>query len=52
MQRPEQNDDKYYPFSIKENMEWYISDLECYCDELEKLLAKVIEETNYTGETE
>jgi hypothetical protein len=36
LRRPEQNDDTYYPFSIKENMEWFIADLEAYCDFLEK----------------
>jgi hypothetical protein len=36
MRRPEQNDDTYYPFSIKENMEWFIDDLEAYCDFVER----------------
>lgn len=39
MKRPEQNDDRYYPFSIKENIEWYIDDIEAYCDLLEQTIS-------------
>lgn len=45
MERPEQNDDTYYPFSIKENMKWYIVDLEAYCDSLEANL-KTLSDNN------
>ena len=41
MKRPEQNDDRYYPFSIKENMEWYIDDIEAYCDLLEQTISAI-----------
>lgn len=36
MKRPDENDDKYYPHLVRENLEWYILDLEVYCDCLEE----------------
>ena len=46
MKRPHQFDDDYYPFSIKQNMENFIEDIERYCDYLEEQHAELLQ--NYT----
>lgn len=38
MKRPDEQDDKYYPLSCRENAEWLINDLYIYCDFLEEKL--------------
>ena len=38
MKCPDELDDKYYPLSTRENMEWLINDLYCYCEFLDSLI--------------